>query len=35
MLVNLNEVLLDAKENAFSVGERKKINIKYFNSSFL
>ncbi len=26
--------LLDSKDNAFSVGDRKKTNIKYFNSSF-
>lgn len=25
---------LDSKDNAFAVGDRKKINIKYFNSSF-
>ena len=25
---------LDSKENAFSAGDRKKINIKYFNSTF-
>ena len=26
--------LLDSKDNAFSVGDRKKLNIKYFNSTF-